>query len=121
VEALKLKLFPQMLKEARESAGLTFRQLKHKVDQQGVCTSITLLNFIEKGKTKPTYDTARAIAKVTGIDVEEAMRSAFAYRMKWCFDRERDRLLFTAREQGISQSTVKLILTLETTLLLNED
>lgn len=55
----------EVLREMREAAGLTQRQL---ADLVGV-TDQTISN-LERGVTKPTLDTARALARVLGVQVE---------------------------------------------------
>lgn len=59
-----------VLKELREAAGLTQRQLAELV---GV-TDQTISN-LERGATKPTLDTARALARVLGVAVEALFAS----------------------------------------------
>lgn len=54
-----------IIRTKREAAGLTQRQL---ADLVGV-TDQTISN-IERGATRPTLDTARAIAGVLGISIE---------------------------------------------------
>lgn len=108
-----MKSFPDMLKGGRQSAGLTFRQLKDRLDHQGTPASITQLNLVEKEKMKTTYDLAHATAVATGLDIEEALRSAYLSRIQWTIDREKHNLRQLALAKGLSQETAERITHLE--------
>ena len=108
-KGIELKSFHDMLKDGRQSAGLTFRQLKDKLDHQGTPVSITLLNLVEKNKMKTTYDLAHATAAATGLDVEKALRAAFLSRIQWTVDKEKRSLRRLALAKGLSQAAVKRI------------
>lgn len=105
--------FPDLLKRARLEAGYTTRRLKDELRAKGVEASITYTSFVENGTTKPGYNYAATIGQATGIGTEQALRSAFLYRVKWAVDREREQLRILAEEKGLSERTVKRITNLE--------
>jgi hypothetical protein len=77
-----------------------------------VLTSVALLNQIENKKIKPTFDFAYSAAESTGLQVEEALRAAFLFRIQWCVDREREALRSIANDKGLLPDAVKRITSL---------
>jgi transcriptional regulator with XRE-family HTH domain len=104
--------FPELLKSARQSAGLSTRQLKAELEARGVRASVTLINQIENANMKPTFDFAYAAAEASGLQVEEALRAAFLFRIRWCVDREREALRSLARDKGLVPDAVERITSL---------
>ena len=101
--------FPEMLRKARQDANLSIRQLKSKMDTGGQKVSITRINFIENERMKPTYTFAYDAAEAMGLRVEEAMKAAFLFRVKWCIDREKAEVRALARPRGLSPEVVERI------------
>jgi len=101
--------FPEMLRKARQDANLSVRQLKSKMDAGGQKVSITSINFIENERMKSTYTFAYDAAEATGLQVEDALRAAFLYRVQWCIDREKSKVRALARPRGLSPEVVERI------------
>jgi ribosome-binding protein aMBF1 (putative translation factor) len=106
--------YPELLRKARQSAGgLSTRQLKTELEARGVQVSVTFINQVENAKVKPTFDFAYSTAEATGLQIEEALRSAFLYRVRWCVDREREQLRILAEEKGLSSKDIDRITALK--------
>lgn len=104
--------FPEMIKNARTKARLTTRQLADELKAQGVRASTPFINQVENSTTKPTFDFAYSAAEATGLSIEEALRAAFLYRVKWCLDREREALRSLAEDKGIQPEAIDRITSL---------
>jgi transcriptional regulator with XRE-family HTH domain len=104
--------YPGLLRKARERAGLSTRQLQADLEAKGVRASVTFVNQIENAKTKPPFDFVYSAAELTGLQVEEALRAAFVFRVQWCVDRERETLRSLAKDKGLSEEVVEKITSL---------
>jgi transcriptional regulator with XRE-family HTH domain len=104
--------FSELLKNARQRAGLSTRQLKDELEARDVRASVTLINQIENAKIKPTFDFAYSAAESTGLQVEEALRAAFLFRVRWCVDCEREALRSLAGDKGLLPDAVERITSL---------
>ncbi len=105
----ELESFPEMLRAGRQDAGMTFRGLSERLEEQGSPASITQLNLVEKQKVKPTYRLAYDTAKATGLRVEDALRSAYLYRVQWSIEREKEQLLRLLGETELSAGAFERI------------
>jgi transcriptional regulator with XRE-family HTH domain len=101
--------FPEVLKKARKDAGMSIRQLKSRMEEAGVPVSITNISFIENGKVKPTYSFVCDAAEATGIDLEQALRAAFLFRLKWSVGKEIAEILAIAEKRKLSEDQIKRV------------
>jgi|SRR5450759_3143144 len=98
-----MKSFDQLIRDKRREKQHTIRSLEKALwENQGVHASRSLINLMEMGKRKPTYEIAFALADELGIDSKTALRAAYLARVAFDENREKGYLAKLIYEKKIA-------------------
>lgn len=103
-----MKNFGELIREKRQEKGHTIRSLeKALLENQGVNASNSYITLIEKGRRKPTYEIAYAMAKELGITPKTALRAAYQARANFDKNREKEYLLILKVKKKLANLNIE--------------
>lgn len=103
--------FSELIKDKRLEKKYTMRGLEAALREKGVENiSRSYINLLEKGRKRPTYEVAFALATILGIDPEKAITTAYRARIEHDKGRERKYLECFLSENGLERIDVEKVL-----------